>query len=134
MEENTKKTILKYALASFFAAGVTLIMVTLRDFGAMTEAEKFRELANCFTVPGVLLIMIFIMTYISTTGFFDILTYSLVRLGRALVPLSKKVDERYADYKERKNEVRFSGYSFLLHVGLVFTLVSIVFTVLFYTV
>jgi hypothetical protein len=88
-------------------------------------------LADAFTIPGVIFIMVGCLVAISTTGFFDSISYAMKSLARAIIPFHDTTDEKYYDYKTKKESKRFTGYGFIFVVGGVFTAISLVFTVLF---
>ena len=128
--------LVKYGVAIGIGAAFVGLIVSLRDFTVMSESEKIKNWADAFTIPGVIYVMLGIMVWISTTGFFDMLSYGLSRAGRMFVPFlsAKRNDETFYDYKVRKNSDRFSGYSFMFIVGAIFIVIGVVFTILFYTV
>ena len=131
---NYRKVILKYVITTTVAGLISLLVLFLRDFWNTTElVDKYRYLADAFTIPGVLLIMIAALIWISSTGFFDGLAYAITRAGGMLIPFYKKGREHltYYDYKMSKKDKVPHGYSFLFFVGLAFMVVSIVFVVLF---
>ena len=129
-----KKTIVKYVAATIVFALATLFCLSLRGAfgGTHSKSELFGILSDSFVIPGIIGIMVFILVWISTTGFFDMITYGLSIAGRSLIPgMRIYKEERFADYKERKEKNRLSGYSFLLFVSVGFTLVGIVFLMLY---
>ena len=130
-----KKYLIKYGAAVIIAAAMVGLTVSLRDTAAMTDLEKFKLWADAFTIPGVIYLMVGVIVWVSTTGFFDMLSYGLVRAGRMLVPFSniKRNDETFYDYKMKKSSERFTGYAFIFIVGAAFLAVGILFTVLFFT-
>ena len=132
-----KNTAIKYAITTAIAGVFAILIVISRDFeGAKTLADKYRILADAFTIPGMLLVLIAAMVWISTTGFFDALTYAFGYVGSRMLPFfgATHKHETYYDYKVRKNDKRFSGYGFMFVVGAVFVLISIVFVYLHSTV
>lgn len=132
--EKFKKIIIKYGISLVVGAALVLLFLDLNGFYvAETILEKYKLLADAFTIPGVVFIMVAALVWVSTTGFFDILSYALGRAFRALVPGgAARSPESYHDYKEKKAEARFSGYSFILYTGIIFLVIGIVFTVLFF--
>ncbi len=104
------------------------------DFSAQTLVDKYRLLADAFTIPGVIFIMVGALVFVSTAGFFDMLSYALGRFAGAFIPFYRKKDETFFDYKTRKSEERFRGYSFLFYVGILFLVIAGVFMILFFSV
>ena len=129
MKDN-RKVIWRYVITTVSAGLVVLLMLRLNGFWEVdTIIEKYTILADAFTIPGVLLIMISALIWVSSEGFFDGLSYAFSRVGSYLIPFYRKSleHENYYDYKQRKNEKRLHGYSFLFFVGLAFFAVAIVF-------
>lgn len=125
----------KYLITSGIALFMTFGMLFAHNVATVeSKAQVFRILADSFTIPGVLLLALGALVWVSSTGAMDGISYALGRAGRMLIPGSKKPHETFYDYKTRKAEKRVSGYGFIFHVGLVFFAVAVVFTVLFYVV
>ncbi len=131
-----KKSLIKYGISILVFAAVSVFFLSLRNVFTVSypTAELYAILSDAFVLPGMLGIMLFVLVWISTTGFFDMISYGFSVAGRSLIPgMRIYKDEKYADYKQRKDKSRLTGYSFLLYVGVGFTLVGIVFLILFYT-
>ena len=131
MSIKCKKLLAKYGIT--IAISVALIFFVLDNRGFFEESDaamRVLYLADAFTIPGVLVLMVGVMTWIATTGIFDGLTYALGRAARSLVPLNKTPDEKFYDYKKRKEENRSVDYRFLFVVGGVVLAIAIVFTVI----
>lgn len=127
-----KKSLIKYSAAVGVASAMTVGILLLRDFGALTStSERLRHLADAFTIPGVIFMMVAALLWVSSDGFFDGVAYCGRQLLR-LVPFVKVADERYADFKERRGGKRVKGYSFIFFTGLAFFAVAVVLIVLFY--
>ena len=131
--KDTHKILLRYSVTTLIAGLMTLFVMYLRNFwSAVTLVEKYRTLADALTIPGVFLIMITALVWVSSEGFFDGLGYAFSRVGGMLIPFYKKglKHETYYEYKQRQADKKAHGYSFLLVVGLAFTAVAIVFIML----
>ncbi len=138
MNDKLKTAMIKYGITAVIAGLMAWLALDLRAFSLMTDpAEKYRALADAFTIPGMTLIMVWLLVLVSAEGIFDGIGYALTHTITTLIPgLGGKKTEAYADYLERKavNRAGKKSSVFLLHVGLAFMAVSIVFIVLFYTV
>ncbi len=123
-------------LAALGVGGLLVMFVLLGRgfFQSPALLEQYRILADAFTTAGVVLIMVGVLIWVSTTGLFDMITFALSKFGRALIPFSKKSDEKYYDYVVRKREKRFSGYLFVFIVGALYMIPAIIFTVMFYSI
>ena len=133
MKDN-KKIILQYSITAACAGISTLLILYWQGFWKAIElAEKYKILADAFTVPGVILMMITALIWVSSEGFFDGIAYAFTQFSGMLIPaIGKKYKHlKYYDYKMEKQEKRLHGYSFLFFVGLLFTVIAIVFIILF---
>ena len=128
-----QKVLTKYALTVFAAGALSVLTIWLREYSpALDAAEKYRILADAFTIPGVILVMLAALVWISTDGFFDGIGYSMLFLKDALLPGGAKAKrETYHDYKMRKRGERVAGYGNLFFVGLAFIAVAVVFVALY---
>ena len=135
MNNNIRNIIIKYAVTIGIGAGLSFLCLWLNDYSQVTElVEKYRLLTDAFSIPGIIFIMVGCLVFVSTDGFFDMITFGLSKAKSMLIPFSKKSDETYYDYKQRKAKNRLTGYSFLFFTGLAFLLVAIVFLILFFRV
>lgn len=128
---------LKRYVPSFAIMGIfTWLILLLRKYSAASTPDvRYLNLADAFTIPAVIMLMVGVMVWISTQGMFDILTYGLGRGLGSLVPfLRLEKDERFYDYKQRKQNKRIKGYSFLFISGGIYFIPALVFNILYYTV
>lgn len=124
-------TLAKYVLTIVAGIGLALLYVSLRDFSAAEQVEKYRILCDAFTLPGVLMLAIGALVAVANEGIFNGIGYALSHLVKALTFRGRE-QERYYDYVERKRARRASGYGFLFIVGAGFMAISLIFLVLFY--
>ncbi len=127
-----RRLAVKYALTTTVAGAVTLLILRAKDFSTvLSPAEQYRILSDAFAVPGVILMLVAALVWVSNDGFFDGLGYIVGRGLGTLIPFFRPKHETYYDHLMSKKEKRIRGYSFLFFVGLVFTLVSVIFIGLF---
>ena len=124
-----KKYGITFALMGLFTWGI------LSGYGYSVDApiaDRYLQLSDAFFVPGIIVLLLGALVWVSTTGFFDSFSY-VVGVGlRALLPFMRRGDhEKYYDYKVRKGEHRASGFGFLLISGAIYILVGVVFTILY---
>lgn len=132
MSDKCKKILAKY-ITTLSISGIAIYFVLSNRgfFDSTDKVKKVLYLADAFTIPGVVLLMVGVMTWLSSRyGLFDGLSYSLGKLARSLIPGKDTYDERYLDYKERKMANRKSGYAFLFVCGGALFLVALVFTII----
>ncbi|MGN0999666.1 MAG: DUF3899 domain-containing protein [Faecousia sp.] len=133
MSEKGKANLIKYGSCALFVAVMAWVYIAQRDFAGAELVDKFRYLADAFTVPGVLLVMAGALVWASNQGAMDGLGYSVGNAVRSLIPGGRaKPDETYADYVERKRANRVKGYGFLFLSGGIAVAIALVFMVLFY--
>ncbi len=128
-----RKLLLKYGIATAVAGGMTALVLYLHGYAdAVTQADRYRILADAFTIPGVILVMVAALIWVSTFGFFDGLSYAARQFAGLFWPMFGKKHKHltYYDYKVEREEKRFGGYGFLFFVGLAFVVVAVVFTIL----
>ena len=135
--KDIRKIILRYSITTAVAGSVSILHLFLQGFwDATTLDQKYKILADAFTIPGVLLIMFGALIWVSSEGFFDGLTYAFTQFGSMLIPFFKggKKHMTYYDYKMKMKDKRAHGYSFMFFVGIVFVAISAVFIALYYSI
>ncbi len=132
--KGSKQIIFRYSITAAFAAVVTLLMLYLQGFwGAFDLAQKYKILADAFTIPGMFLMMAAALIWISSQGIFDGITYAIRQFSGIFIPeIDKKYKHlKYYDYITQRQGKRPRGHRFLFVVGLVFTVIAVVFVMLF---
>lgn len=134
MKKKILLTAVKYFISIAVGAGMVFLVLYLHGYsGAVSGVEKYRILCDAFTIPGVVLMLLAALVLISNQGFFDGIAYALGRFLKALVPFGNRTDEKYYDYKQRKDKQgRLHGYSFIFITGSLFFCVALIFMYLFY--
>ncbi len=134
MKDGKKGGIVKYAVTAVIGGLIAWGAFSLRDFGgAQSPAEKYRILCDSFTFPGLMLILTAALIALSNEGAFLGIGYAVRYALYGLIPGLGSRQETYAEYIERKTEKgRVKGYGFILHVGLAYLLLALVFLLLFY--
>ncbi len=100
--------------------------------------EVMEILSNIFLVVGVMLTGLGLLIFASNYGSFDMLSYgsklvfNLICSEKKRKEFHKRYPDYYAYYTE-KRQVKVK-YSYLLKIGIVFILLSVLFTILFYIV
>lgn len=133
-EESSKKTlILGYIITNIACILSVIGLMFLYKLFEQTELQQiYLVLANSFVIPGSLLLLFTALIACANQGSLDAIGYMLKRLGQSLLPLSKKTHEKYGDYVENKKRVK--GYGFLGWSGLIYFVIGMIFTALFFTV
>ena len=121
-----------YIIATAAGLAVSMLVLYTYDFLSMETAEqRLQCLSDAFTVPGVLLLAIGSLMWISQQGTFDFFGY----VGKTVVDLFRTRVEhvRYGDYILEKREKRkIGGFGFLLITGAGFMVIAVLFLALYY--
>lgn len=136
MEERNRWYI-KYIVSILVCGGLAAVVLLNRDMGGLTEKKDvYKALCDAFCVPGVLFMLFAALFAVAREGAFDGVSYAMKRAFLSLVPGGRSKIEKYADYKERKEAKREKkvSFRFMLVVGGVFLVVSLVFLALYYSV
>ena len=132
MSKHVKTLLAKYLGSAAFVGLLAWLYISQRPFAESELVDQYLMLCDAFFIPGVLLVMFGCLMWVSTTGFFDGISYAVGMAVRSLIPGGRTTDESYVDYIMRKRENRAKGYGFLFYSGLVTVAVSGVFMVLYY--
>ncbi len=134
MKEENRSLLIKYIVCVCVASLLTLLVFALQGFFNADPAHDLQVLSDGFTTSGGLLLMFAGMMFISGQGALIGITYVLRYVVLTFVPMGRSRQELYRDYRERKlKELKKTSDHVLLIVGAVFTLIGIVFAVIWYT-
>ena len=128
-------TLIVYLVEFAVASGLAILSLYLRDVFITTPDTMtlYRYLADAFTIPGIVFIMLGFLVILSAHGAFLGLGYIFKRAGRVLLPFIFRKDETYYEYLEaRKEHHRSLRFLSFMIVGLIFMAAAIVFIILFY--
>ena len=133
-----KKWIYWSALAAFEAFAAVMIARYQGLNMARDLAMNARFLSDGCFVVGLMMTGVGALTWVSTTGFFDMLSYGVVYGVRAVVGLfggnRKPNDQTFYDYKAAKDEKRGAAQYAILISGIVFIALSVGFLIVYYNV
>ena len=98
-------------------------VASVNGYASETDlAEKYRILCDAFSVPGMLLIMISALVFLSNKGAFDVIIYGVRRLLGAVFPIGMTDD--FYEYKRGKRRGGAPIYPLL--VGTLFMLPAVI--------
>ncbi|MBE6615179.1 MAG: DUF3899 domain-containing protein [Ruminococcaceae bacterium] len=131
-----QKNLVKCGITAAIGGVMAWSVLNLHGFAsASSQVEKYRILADAFTIPGVLMLMIGLLVVIANEGLFEGLSYVMSYAVKMLIPGMHKEQERFGDYVERKREKGpVTGFGFLFITGAVFMGAAILFIILFYSI
>ena len=133
MEQEKRKRLIKYLVCFAIASLITLAVFWIKGFFTDSLSVNLQILADGFVVSGFLLLAFAGMVYISSEGGLIGIGFVLRNVVLAFIPLGRLKHEVYAKYRERKLEkVQKSNNSHILVTGLLFLVVGIVLTVIWY--
>lgn len=135
MSSEGKSRLVKYGVTA--AVGLVLAAAVLYlqgFFGAEGAVERVRILADAFTVPGALMLLVSGLIFASNQGALDGISYALKSAAAYLIPgMALERHERYGDYVERKRKRGgVKGYRFLPITGGVFLGIAVILIIVFY--
>ena len=126
----------KYIIQLVIGIVLSVVIIFLR-MPQMEEgtAGVMMAVSDGFAVTGLLYVSLGVLFYASSTGFFDFFGYAFQRGASVIFPKFERGIDDYYEYKVKKQEERkkFSEKSTLV-IGLVFVLISGIFTALWYQV
>lgn len=129
------RTSVKYLLTGIIGLALAVVIADYRGlFAAETTAQAMLALSDGCLFPGILFTAFGLLSMISSTGFFDITKYGMGQLLSLFRKDTVKQDKDYYEYVQRKKEERKrrGSIAWLLVCGIIFLLLSALFTVLFY--
>ena len=131
MSKQLKSLLIKSGTALVLGLGIALAFYNSRNGEALDLVEQYRVLCDAFTIPGLMMILVGLLLWLSGLGALDAIGYLFRYVVQAFVPGVTKV-VHYLDYVEEQREKRAKGYGFLFVAGGILMVVAIVYLVLFY--
>ena len=127
--------LLKYGITAAVGGCMAWTVLDLHGFAAAQSlVDKYRILADAFTIPGVVILLSGVLVLISNEGIFEGLSYVMSYAVKMLIPGAAQKMETFRDYLLRRRENRVKGYGFLYVTAVVFLAAAGVFMALFYSV
>ena len=127
------KKIYKYLITTFIGILISFsVLLYKKSFNVTSYQELFHHLSDATVVSGVLLIGMGLLIGIANTDFFDIFKYGILsffNMFRRNNFIRKY--ETYYDYKEARKDKAKISYLYIIIIGLVFILMSIIFLILY---
>ncbi len=135
MKKPTKKQLLKYGLAIGIGLVYAIYTVISQDAFSQDLRGLLRIISDGLFLPGALMVLIGLLMVVSNEGAFDALAYTGKSLKRFFIPErpgEKRVN--YREFVEQRREKKVAGFAFLFFVGGAFTLLGLIFMLVFYAV
>ena len=133
MKEETRVTLIKYAVCFGVEALIAFLVIWSKGFFTDSTAVNVQILSDAFFVPGILMTLLSGMLYVSGEGALIGIGFVLRNAVLAFIPMGRAKHERYADYRARKlGEMKKRNYSCSLVTGLFFLIIGIILTSIWY--
>lgn len=133
MKQETKVTLIKYAVCVGVELLIAFLVVWSKGFFAHSIAVNLQILADAFFVAGILMSLFAGMLFISGEGALIGIGFVLRNVVLTFIPMGRAKQERYADYRERKlSQTQKKNISHITVTGLTFLTIGIVLTVIWY--
>ena len=133
MEQENRKSLIKYLVCFAIASLITLAVFWIKGFFTDSLSVNLQILSDGFVVSGLLLLAFAGLMYISGEGGLIGISFVIRNVVLAIIPLGRLKHEVYAKYRERKiKELKQNRDSCVFVVGLIFLFVGILFTAVWY--
>ena len=133
MKKPTKNQLIKYGCAIGAGLAYAVYLVISQKAFSQDLQNMLRIISDGFFLPGVLMVLIGLLMVVSNEGAFDALAYTGRSLKRLFIPErpgEKRVS--YREYVEQRREKKATGFSFLFFVGGAYTVIGLIFMLVFY--
>ena len=126
--KDIKSILIRYGITTAVGALICLGVMAIRGFfsGENSELENLLALTDGFSVSGIMLTMIGLLVWATNHGSLDAIGFSFKILINVVT--RKKDYPTYYEYKQQKVAKGNVKVSFLIHVGIVFLIIAIIFT------
>lgn len=137
MKQETKALLIKYSACLAVASIITVLVFSSKGFFTDNLGVNIQILSDGFFVPGVIFFMVAGLLYVSGEGGLIGIGFVLRNVILFFVPMGRTKHELYKDYRERKlkekEEKKDVGIErAIMHVGLAFLAISMIFTLIWY--
>ena len=133
MKQETKGTLIKYAICFGIEALIAFFVIWSKGFFTDRAAVNIQILADAFFVSGILMTLWAGMLYVSGEGALIGIGFVLRNAFLTFIPMGRAKQERYADYRARKlGEMKKQNHSCILVTGLFFLIIGIILTAIWY--
>ena len=134
MKKENKALLVRYTICFAIASLIAVAVFWSKGFFSHSVGVNIQILADGFFVSGILLTLFAGMMFISSEGALIGIGFVLRSVVLTFIPLGRLRHEKYADYRERKLQEmkkKVKDHS-ILATGLLFLLVGIIFTIIWY--
>ena len=124
----------KYGVCFAIASLITLGVFAIKGFFTDSVSVNIQILSDGFFISGILFLFVAGMMFVSGEGGLIGIGFIMRSVAQIFIPGGRKKHEVYAKYRERKmSEIKKSGDSCILVTGVIFFLISVIFTIIWHT-
>ncbi len=131
MSKTVKDRLLKYGISNGICLVFAIVYALKQNIFALSEVDAFRVLSDACFLPGILVLFLGLLMWLSKEGAMDGVGFVLSRAVHLLIPGGGLKHETYGEYVERKRGKRSGSVLFMIITGAVFTVVGLIFSGLF---
>ncbi len=133
MLQEKKKLLLKYLVCFGVASLIAVAVFAIDGFFTDDIAVNMQILSDGFSVAGILMLLFAGMLFISSEGALIGIGFVMRNVVLAFIPMGRTKHELYAKYRERKlAELKKQSDHCVLFIGLLFLVIGIAFSVIWY--
>lgn len=130
-----KSKINKYGICIIVSVllSVGVLLFEIKELNLTLTKNWSRLLSDSFFVPSVVFISVFLLSWISNDGFFDMFSYSFKKFGARMFrknPKYTNVPKTFYEYRLLKHEDKPASVSYLAWVGLANLVLGVLFIIL----
>ena len=135
VKQETKVTLRNYGICVGVEVLIGFLVIWSKGFFTDSAAVNLQIWADAFFVAGILMTLFAGLLFVSSQGALIGIGFVLRNVVLSFIPMGRMKHEKYADYRERKlGEMKKRNSSPILVTGLVFLVVGITLTVIWYKV
>ena len=129
VNQRLKSLLIKYSVCFCIASLISVLVFWSQGFFAHSVAVNIQILSDGFSIAGMVFLFAAGMTYISGEGALIGIGYIMKSVIQIFMPMGRKYQERYVDYRERKlaGKKASDDHCFLV-IGLIFFITGLIFT------
>lgn len=133
MKQETKSLLIKYIVCFCVASLITFSVFWIKGFFTESTAVNIQILSDGFSIAGLILTLFAGMMYVSGEGALIGIGFVMRNVLLTFIPMGRKRHETYKQYRERKlGTIKKSSDKCLLFTGLLFLLIGVAFTIIWY--
>lgn len=129
-----KSKIIRYAITVLIGVVMAVSVSFIKSLYWLNDTvEIVKVLSDCFSLPGLVLVLFALLVVCSNGGTFDMLTFGVKKVVLLLKRnLSERDRESFYEYRKRRQENKRS-FAYIMIVGAVYLAIGIIFIAIYYS-